>query len=246
MAHSVRIEREGAVTVLTLDRPAMNALDTDFTDDIRETLEGVAADESVRALVVTGAGKAFSAGVDLAIVPDLEPADQDVLLEALNRMFATFYGMPLPVVTAANGHAIAGGIVLALCGDHRVAAPSGKHGLTEVAVGVQFPAVTREIVQAELDPGAVRRLIFSAELMGADAAKDLGVYDELADDPLAAALDVAAALAKHNRSVYGTIMASVRGAALARMQDAIANDPLKGNWLSEELREIARARLAKA
>jgi enoyl-CoA hydratase len=236
----------GPVAVLTLDRPPMNALDTPFCNAIAAAFEAVVADESVRAVVLTGAGAAFSAGVDLQIVPDLDTAAQDELIDALNTMVLTLYGAPLPVVAAVNGHAIAGGIVLAICADHRVVAPTGRHGLTEVAVGVRFPACTREAVQAELDARAVRQLVFSGDLISSATAHELGVYDEIAGEPLEQALEVAQKWAAHPRSMYGDIKTAIRGPVLDRMARVETDgDPLKGTWLSDEMREMARARLAR-
>jgi enoyl-CoA hydratase len=243
---TIRTEMHDDIAVVTLDRPPMNALDALFCDAISDALHAVVADSSVHAVVLTGAGKAFSAGVDLQIVPDLDTPAQDVLLEAINRMVLALYGAPLPVVGAIDGHAIAGGIVLALCCDHRVAGPRGRHGLTEVAVGVRFPAGTLEVVLAELSSGAVRRLVLGGDLLDADGAHDLGVYDEIADDPLERALEVARARAGHPRSMYAEIKTAVRRETLERMAAASGGgEPLKGGWLSAEMREMARARLAR-
>jgi enoyl-CoA hydratase len=243
---TIRTEMDGDIAVVTLDRPPMNALDAPFCDAITETFEAVIGGSDARAVVLTGAGKAFSAGVDLQIVPDLDTPAQDVLLDAINRMVLTLYGAPLPVVGAVNGHAIAGGIVLALCCDHRVAGPGGRHGLTEVAVGVRFPAGTREVVLAELSTAAVRRLVLGADLLDANEARALGIYDEIADDPLERALEVARARAGHPRSMYAEIKTAVRRETLERIAAASGGgEPLKGSWLSAEMREMARARLAR-
>jgi enoyl-CoA hydratase len=243
---AVRTDRDGDVAILTLDRPPMNALDAAFCDAIRAAFAAASADEAVRAVVLTGAGKAFSAGVDLQVIPDLDTAGQDVLLDALNAMVRELYGAPLPVIAAVNGHAIAGGLVLAVCADHRVVGPGGRHGLTEVAVGVRFPLATREAVQAELSAGAVRRIVFGGALLTSAEAHALGAYDEIADEPLARALEVARTLSEHPRAMYGDIKAAIRGGTLARMARALdGGEPLKGSWLSDEMRELARARLAR-
>jgi enoyl-CoA hydratase len=237
---------EGSVAILTLDRPPMNALDEAFCRTITDAFERVAADESIRAVVLTGNGRAFSAGVDLQIVPDLDVSAQDVLIDAINRMVTTLYGAPVPVVAAVNGHAIAGGAVLALCADYRVASPSGRHGLSEIAVGVRFPATTLEAVLAELDAGAARRLIFSGALVDSDEARTLGLYDEVAEQPLERALEVARAWATHSRGIYADVKSAVRERALARMREAVTGgDPLAGHWLSDETRALARSRLSR-
>jgi enoyl-CoA hydratase len=237
---------EDSVAILTLDRPPMNALDQAFCATITEAFERVAGDESIRAVVLTGNGPAFSAGVDLQIVPDLDFPAQDDLINAINRMVTTLYGAPVPVVAAVNGHAIAGGAVLALCADYRVASPSGRHGLSEIAVGVRFPATTLEAVLAELDAGAARRLIFSGALVDSEEARALGLYDEVAEAPLERALEVARTWSAHSRGIYADVKAAVRRQALARMTEAVAGgDPLAGDWLSDETRALARSRLGR-
>jgi enoyl-CoA hydratase len=245
MADVVRVERDGAVAVVTLDRPPMNALDVPSCEELTRTFGELAADPTVRAVVLTGAGPAFSAGVDLQLVPELEAPAQDVLLAALNTMFLALYALPLPVVAAVDGHAIAGGLVLALCADHRVVGPKGKHGLTEVSVGVRFPAVALEAVRTELAEATVRRLVLDGELHASAAALALGLYDEQADDPVARAAEVAARRAAHAPEFYADLKAAVRGASIARMRAAAAADPLQGSWLSEATRDLARARLAR-
>ncbi|MCW3010966.1 MAG: hypothetical protein JWO90_1370 [Solirubrobacterales bacterium] len=241
----VRIEHDGPVALVTLDRPPMNALDVPTCLELTSAFDALAADPATRAVVLTGAGPAFSAGVDLQLVPDLDPAAQDVLLGALNTMFLTLYASPLPVVAAVNGHAIAGGLVLALCGDHRVVGPKGKHGLTEVAVAVRFPAVALEVVGSGLPEATVRRLVLDGALHPGDAAVALGLYDEQAQEPVARAHEVAAVRAGHDPEVYAELKASIRAATLARMEAGAAAEPLRGRWLSEGMREQARQALAR-
>ena len=94
----------------------------------------------MRSLVLTGQGKSFCAGVDLKALPGFDEAHQRRMVDALNRAFYAVYSCPVPVVGAINGHAIAGGLVLALCCDWRIAANAPLlAGLAEVRVGVPFP-----------------------------------------------------------------------------------------------------------
>jgi enoyl-CoA hydratase/carnithine racemase len=111
---------------------------------------------------------------------------------------------------------------------------------------VRFPASTREAVQAELDARAVRRLVFSGELLSSSEAQALGVYDEVVEQPLEEALRLAGKWGEHPRTMYGDIKTAIRAATLARMSCALLDgDPLRGGWLSDEMREMARARLAR-
>ena len=148
MAHVSIAEREG-IGVLTLDRPPANAMDLVLMGELVEALERLSADVPP-ALVIAGREGYFSAGADLKAVPDYGPAEQRGMVEAINAMALGVYGLPCPVVCAITGHAIAGGMVLALCGDHRVAATAGRYGLTEVKVGVPYPQAAIGVVRAEL------------------------------------------------------------------------------------------------
>ena len=84
------------------------------------------------------------------------------MVHGINRLFGGWYGFPRPLVCAVNGHAIAGGLILALCGDHRIGATQGKLGVTELRAGIPYPAAAMLVVKAELSlrwpaPGARRR-----------------------------------------------------------------------------------------
>jgi enoyl-CoA hydratase len=243
---SIAIERDGAVARVTVARPPVNALDAALCDELADAFDALAGDAAVGAVVLAGAGDAFSAGLDLRALPQLDAAGQNELLRALNRVFSTIYAAPLPVVAAVAGHAIAGGLVLALCADVRIAAPRGRHGLTEVAVGVRYPVGALEVVAAELGPAAARRLVLGAGLHDAAALHALGAYDELADDPLARATAVAAELAGFPRIAYGASKRALRAAPIARIETALREgDPLAGRWLAPELHAAIRARLRR-
>ena len=101
------------------------------------------------------------------------------MVAGINRAFAGWYSFPRPVVCAVNGHAIAGGLILALCGDHRIGTTDGKLGLTELKAGVPYPAVAMAVVRAELSKAAARRLVLGSELVGMEAARELELLDEL-------------------------------------------------------------------
>src|SRR3954449_9456015 len=114
-ASLIDIGREGPVAVVTLRHPPANGMSIELTEQIAAVFERLGQDKSLRALVLSGQGNCFCAGLDLKAVPGFDATDQRRLLNALNRAFFAVYGCPIPVVGAINGHAIAGGLVLALC-----------------------------------------------------------------------------------------------------------------------------------
>ena len=98
-------------------------------------------------MILTGHGSVFSAGLDLKEIPRYDGAQQNRMLARLNKVIHRLYAMPIPVVAAVNGHAIAGGLVLALACDWRVAAETGAlFGLTEIRVGVPYPVSAGAVV----------------------------------------------------------------------------------------------------
>ena len=120
MPKYIEHKRVREIEVLTLNRPPANAIDLELMEEIGDAFAAIAADDSVRAAVLTGGGRAFSAGLDLKAVPQYGRAEQQRLLNALNRSITLAYDCPVPLIGAINGHAIAGGLVLALCCDWRI------------------------------------------------------------------------------------------------------------------------------
>ena len=231
MGHVSIVEREG-VAVLTLDRPPANAMDLGLLGDLVEAVQRLAADVPP-AVVVTGREGFFSAGADLKAVPGYGPAEQRRMVEAINAMALGVYGLPCPVVCAITGHAIAGGMVLALCGDHRVAATEGRYGLTEVKVGVPYPQAAIGVVRAELAAPAARVLALGNRLVDAAECVRLGAFDEVLapGEVLERALSVARELAAMPAQVYARTKAELRGATLATLRISAERDPLLDAWV---------------
>jgi len=178
----VAVRREGAVAVLTLDRPEkLNALSTELERDLGAALE----DEDVataRAVVIEGAGRAFSAGADVAEMRDQTP---DAIL-AYYRASGTVYEQvathPAPTVAAIHGYCLGGGLELALACDLRVAARSAAFGLPELELGI-LPSSggTLRLVRA-VGPARATELILSRRRFDAGDALRFGIVSEVVDD----------------------------------------------------------------
>jgi enoyl-CoA hydratase/carnithine racemase len=159
------------------------------------------------------------------------------MVDGINQLFLSWYSFPRPVVCAVNGHAIAGGLILALCGDHRVGCGVGKLGLTELRAGIPYPAAALAIVRAELAAPAVRELALGAELVeSGPAAVELGLLDELVspDALLERAVEVAEELAALPRTAYARVKDQLRGATVAELRRVVQRDPMLGEWIGEE------------
>jgi len=166
------IEREDVdgVAVVRLAHGKVNALDLELLYAITDTFTELDAGPA-RAVVLTGAGRAFSAGVDLWRIIDGGAEYGRSFLPALTAAFLAVYRTGKPVVAAVNGHAIAGGAVLACACDRRLmAAGGGRIGVTELAVGVPFPQAAIDILRSVLGDRRTREVVFAAEAYPAGAA----------------------------------------------------------------------------
>jgi enoyl-CoA hydratase/carnithine racemase len=188
--------------------------------------------------------------VDLKTVPYFGAADQRRMVGALNRAFHGVYSCALPVVAAINGHAIAGGLVLALCCDWRIAAEVPfLTGLTEVRVGVPFPVGAMEVVRQELRPEIARRLVLSGQNITARSGLEAGLFDEMVENEalLARALASAHEFAALPRAAFAASKRQLRGRACEVIEAAIAGaEPLLNGWLSRETADAAAAVLARS
>jgi enoyl-CoA hydratase len=234
----ITTEVEQGVAIVSMQRPPANAIDIALLSQLGTTLRDLEQRGEVAAMVLTGAGKAFSAGLDLKLVPTYDRAQQNELLRVLNQALYQLYALPIPTVAAVNGHAIAGGLVLVLACDIRVAVDSGAlFGLTEVRAGVPFPVAAMAVVKAELSPAAARELVLAGKNHDAARALALGIVDELrpAGEVLARSKAVARELAAAPRESYGRIKRQLRRAAIAEIEQAQgAGDPLQGSWIGQE------------
>ena len=212
---SIRIEPRGEVTLVTIDRPPANAMSPELLEEGLEVAERLRG-EDWGPIVLTGVPGYFSAGLDLKIMPTVDEAGRERVAEGINRLFTAWYTLPRPVVAAITGHAIAGGLILALCADYRVAGDAGKFGLTEVKVGVPYPAVALAVVRAELSPPVARRLALGNELFDAEQADAFGLFDERVPDDqvLDRSLAVAAQLGALPEDAYRQTKRDLRAGKL--------------------------------
>src|SRR5580692_7044769 len=182
-------EDRSGVTVLRLQHGKVNALDTELLRAITAAMRDL---DPASAVVITGHGSAFSAGVDLKRIVDGGQPYVREFLPALTEMFLAVFNHPGPAVAAVNGHAIAGGCVLAAACDVRLMS-GGRIGLAELTVGVPFPTVAIEIMRHAIGPAA-GNLVLTARLLDAAQAQSIGlIHDVEAPEAL---LDSAAALAQ--------------------------------------------------
>ena len=215
----VEVEGFDDVSLLRLAHGKANALDLELLGALADLLVREAAGAS-RAVVLTGRGPIFCAGVDLPRLLRDGPDYVEPFLAALDRCLLALFGCPKPVVAAINGHAIAGGCVIACACDVRLAARTGlKMGVPELRVGVPFPPVPLEIMRWALPPPSFQRAVLGGATYGVDEAVAHGFVDEIvaADELLPAALARARDLAAIPAASFATNKAMLRQPTLDRL-----------------------------
>jgi enoyl-CoA hydratase len=238
-------DRDGGVRLLTLDRPPANAIDEALLLDLATALAVAAADETVRAVVLTGGGACFSAGFDLH-APRRDDAAARRIRDLYRDAHLALLTLPKPTVAMLTGHATAGGLVMVLACDYRLGREGDyRIGLNEVAIGASFPRAAFEIVRLRLPHGRAAELLLGAALYPAAQAVRLGVVDEIlpAAGFEAAVLRRAARLAGHPREAYAHTKAALVAEAAARIRDETPADADAATavWSTVESR-AARAR----
>lgn len=192
-------EERGDVAIVRLRHGKVNALDLELLLAITQAMGAVDQD---RAVVITGSGSTFSAGVDLQRIVSGGPSYVREFLPALSDSFMAVFDHPGPVVAAVNGHAIAGGCVIAAACDVRLMS-QGAIGLAELGVGVPFPPVAMEIMRHAVGP-AVRHLVLTAALLDAAQAQSIGLIQHVCETSvlLDSAVDRARQMARIPADVF--------------------------------------------
>ncbi len=193
----LRFERRDRVALLTLDRAErLNAIGSDTVAELHIHLDQIEADRDLRAIVITGAGRSFSAGADITELDTLRDGDDfGRFVQRLTDAYDRLAACPVPSIAAINGIAFGGGFELALACDLRLATPSARLGVPEVKLGL-LPAAGGSQRLARMLPAAVaKHLLMTGATLAADDALRFGLLNSLHDDPLGAALELAAALA---------------------------------------------------
>ena len=238
------LERRGGTDLLWLDRPPVNALDLDLLNELADTVEDLER-SSDRPLVVAGRGRAFSAGADLHAVLAGNDAYAAAFVGGLVRAFGALFRFPRPLVGAVNGHALAGGAIVACCCDYRVAADgNAKIGVTEHAVGVPFPLTALEIVRHSVAPERFEEAVFLARVYSPAEAVAVGFVDEVVEPGalLERALAVAEQLGRVPAETYALIKGAVRRPVLERIaaHGAEHDEAAARGWQSDEVKTAIR------
>ncbi len=180
MSESIRSERHGAVIVLTLNRPdVLNALDQEILVTLGQSVTEVVGDESVRAVVLTGEGRAFAAGADISAMQSMNAAEAEEFSRLGHTIFGALELLPVPTIAAVNGFALGGGCELALACDFIYAADDSRFGQPEVNLGLipGFGGTSR--LARRVGVAWAKELVFSGAPIKADEALRIGLVNDV-------------------------------------------------------------------
>ncbi len=240
----ITTETRGRVTVVRMAHGKVNAFDPEFMKGLAGQLDALEAADTA-AVVLTGAGRVFSAGVDLRRLVDGGADYVKALLPRLGGAFSRAFAFPRPLVAAVNGHAIAGGCVLACACDYRVMADgAGRIGTPELSVGVPFPGMALEILRLAVPAHRLQALVYRGLTCAPAEAVANGLVDELAapEAVVDRAVEVAARLGALPPASFSLTKRMIREPSRNRVRDLQAVDEAVAEaWASPPVQEAVRA-----
>jgi enoyl-CoA hydratase len=179
MADFVRVEREGACAWVTLDRPPLNLIVPEMVEGIRRTFETLRRDPGVRAAVITGAGRATTAGMQLQVLRELTPGGAKTFIASLHEAIALVHDAPFPTVCMVNGACLGAGFELAMACDLRTASTEAVLGLPEIRVGIPS-VIEAALLPGLVGPGRAAEMLLTGDPVPARQALDWGLVNRVA------------------------------------------------------------------
>ena len=241
----ITTESRGHVALVQFAHGKVNAFDPELLGAWIGVLDDLERADS-RAAVLTGSGKVFSAGVELRRLLDGGREYVEAFLPLLGEALFRTFTFPKPLVAAVNGHAIAGGCLLACACDYRVmAAGAGRIGTPELSVGVPFPTVAMEILRLVLAPHRLQAVVYRGLTCAPDDALASGFVDELAEPD--ALVDRAVEVAAHLGSLPHASFALTKRVIRQPGRDRVAryaqslDEEVLAAWLSRPVQDAVRA-----
>lgn len=228
MSDVLRTEDRRGVRLLTLNRPeSFNALDTELKEALIDALRGAAADDSVRAVVLSGAGKSFSVGQDLkehvALLQAADPAPLKTVEEHYNPLVRAVATMPKPVIAAVHGSAAGAGASLAYACDLRIAADDAKFLMAFANVGLSTDSGVSWTLPRLIGYGRAMEMLLLAEPVEAERAREIGMVTRVvpAGTAVQSAMELAERMAAGPTSAYARIKETMLAAASEGLDEAL-------------------------
>lgn len=240
----MEVQHEPPLATILMNEGKANALDAAVMRRLRDAVRQ-AVEAGARAAVLTGSGSRFCAGLNLPALIQLDEAGMRATTGEFLDMCADLLGAPIPVVAAINGHAVAGGCILAFCCDYRIMARGDSRiGVNEVEVGIRFPRPALDLLVAMLPPASRAEILLRGRLVGPEEAVELGMVHHLAPPELLlpSARTMARELAAKAPHAMAAIKADLNASLLEGMRRGreAAIEEFVAGWFSEATQECVR------
>jgi 2-(1,2-epoxy-1,2-dihydrophenyl)acetyl-CoA isomerase len=228
---AVRLDVQDGVATLVLDRPeGMNALTLDLKRDLLDAVTAVRDDRSVRALVVTGSGRAFCVGQDLrehaALLEAGAPEPLSTVAEHYNPLLSMLAALPVPTVAAVNGTAAGAGLGIACALDFRIGASGSRYTTAFTGIGLSIDSGLSWTLPRLVGEGRARALLLLAEPFTAEQALEMGLLNAVVvpEQVLPAATELARKLALGPTAAYACVKQTLRTSASSTLEEALAEE----------------------
>lgn len=221
MSH-IEVQTKDYVSVVTIDRGKVNALNEELIDQLSWHMEKLEKDEKVHAVVLTGVGKFFSFGFDVPELRSLDKNKFERFLTKFNDLARYLYQFPKPVIAAINGHAVAGGCILTLTADYRIATDQpSKFALNEITFGSSIFASSVTMLRATVGQRNAERILLSGTMYNQDEALKIGLIDQVcpANNLLETAIEKATELPGPNPEAFASLKNLLRAPLGNLMRD---------------------------
>ncbi len=182
MGEFVRVEKADGIATIRLDRPKMNALNSQVQEEIRACSAEVGADPDVAAVVIYGGERVFAAGADVKEMADMSYAQMASQSVVLHACFTAVTKIPQPTIAAVTGYALGGGCELAMCADFRVAGAGAKLGQPEILLGIIPGAGGTQRLTRLVGPSRAKEIVFSGRFIDAEEALAIGLVNKVVPD----------------------------------------------------------------
>ncbi|MCK9896674.1 enoyl-CoA hydratase/isomerase family protein [Frankia sp. AgB32] len=236
----VRLDVDGGVGTIRLDRPPMNALNAEVAAGLREAAVRATTDPAIRSVVLYGGEKVFAAGADIKEMAPMDFAEATAWVRDLSSTFELIARIPKPVIAAVTGYALGGGLELALCADVRVLARNAKVGQPESLLGVIPGAGGTQRLPRLIGPSRAKDLVFSGRQVRADEAERIGLVDVVvpAEQTYERATEIARSYAAGPAMALAAAKQAIDDGAEVGLSEALRLEAalFAGLWASEDRR----------
>lgn len=177
----IQLESQGEIAILRINRPeALNAMNIDVISELSQTIDKVGADESIKVIIITGAGeKSFCAGADISYMVDIDPINAEKYASSAQSVLNKIERIEKPVLGAINGYALGGGCELAMVCDIRIASSNAKLGQPEVTIGIPPGWGGTQRLMRLVGPAKAKELVFTGKMIPAEEAFQLGLVNNV-------------------------------------------------------------------